>query len=66
MFLFQFRELIIKLLVPRIENEYLEAQRRGADDKICEGKAAREKHGDRDLKAVVSFFFLLWQPVISR
>jgi hypothetical protein len=52
MFLSQRSELLIQFVMPWIQNEYLKAERRGADDEVCEREAARDQHGGQDCLGV--------------
>jgi len=44
MFNSQLRKLVIELLVPGVQDEDLEAERRGANDKVCQREPAGDEH----------------------
>ena len=58
MLLFQLDEFLLKLLVPWIQDEDLETERRGADDEVCQAEATGDEHVDDvyvRLRAIAGF-----------
>lgn len=47
MFSFQVFEFIVKLLVPRVQDEHLKPECRGRDEEVRQGDATGENHLDR-------------------
>lgn len=39
-------EVIVQLLVPRVQHTNLEAERRAGDNKVGDGQGARDDHSD--------------------